>query len=150
MGLDNLTTRLANLSPAKRVLLELRLKQTALDAGLKQTISRRKITSSAPLSFSQQRLWFLDQYEPNSSVYNIPRALRLRGLDVAALEQSLKEIVRRHEALRTTLSMLEAEPIQVIAPSVKVPLPVVDLTGILTAKKKKRPRILPGGSATAL
>ena len=128
MGIDNLTTRLANLSPAKRVLLELRLKQTALDAGLKQTISRRKITSSAPLSFSQQRLWFLDQYEPNSSVYNIPSALRLRGaLDIGALEQSLNEIIRRHEILRTTFSMLDGKPIQVIAPSLMVSVPVIDL-----------------------
>ena len=57
-----------------------------------------------PLSFAQQRLWFLDQYEPNSSVYNIPRALRLIGLSqVAALEQSLNEIIRRHEESKDDL-----------------------------------------------
>ena len=128
MGIDNLTARLADLSPAKRVLLELRLKQRALDSGLKQTMSRRRITSTAPLSFSQQRLWFLDQYEPNSSVYNIPSALRLRGsLNIGALEQSLDEIIRRHESLRTTFSMVDGKPVQVIDPLVKLSFVVVDL-----------------------
>src|SRR5262249_7854851 len=82
-----------------------------------------------PLSFAQQRLWFLDQYEPNSSVYNVPSALRLRGeLNSSALEQSLNEIVRRHEALRTTFSMVEGEPVQVISPALRVSLSIEDLT----------------------
>ena len=84
-----------------------------------------------PLSFAQQRLWLLDQIEPNRPTYNIPLALRLRGtLDVAALEQSLNEICRRHEVLRTTFSGGQnGEPCQVIAAPVSVPLPVVDLRG---------------------
>src|SRR5437867_7865116 len=127
---SDLGSRLAELSPAKRTVLQRRLKEKGLDSLLKQIIPRRATPDSTPLSFSQQRLWFLDQYEPNSSVYNIPSALRLAGkLNVPALKQSLKEIVRRHEALRTTLSMLEGQPIQVVAPSVNVALPVVDLTG---------------------
>ena len=73
-----------------------------------------------PLSFAQQRLWFLDQYEPGSSVYNIPNAIRLTGaLNVSALEQSVQEIVNRHEALRTTFSMVDGEAVQVIAPLLK-------------------------------
>src|SRR5882724_9862228 len=127
---SDLGSRLAELSPAERTVLQQRLKEKGLDSLLEQIIPRRATPDSTPLSFSQQRLWFLDQYEPNSSVYNIPSALRLAGkLNVPALEQSLKEIVRRHEALRTTLSMLEGQPIQVVAPSVNVALPVVDLTG---------------------
>lgn len=60
--------------------------------------------TNLPLSFAQQRLWFLNQLEPNSTAYNFPIALRLTGaLNVAALEQSINEVMRRHEALRTTL-----------------------------------------------
>jgi len=91
-----------------------------------------------PLSFSQQRLWFLDQYEPGSSVYNIPSAIRLTGaLDVSALEQSFQEIVNRHEALRTTFSMVEGEAVQVIAPSLKLALAVVDLSDTPEAEREE-------------
>jgi amino acid adenylation domain-containing protein len=82
-----------------------------------------------PLSFAQQRLWFIDQLDPGNSVYNFPVALRLKGsLNLAALEQSLNEIVRRHETLRTTFSMVDGQPAQVIASSLTITLPIVDLT----------------------
>ncbi|HEY0604518.1 MAG TPA: amino acid adenylation domain-containing protein, partial [Herpetosiphonaceae bacterium] len=82
-----------------------------------------------PLSFAQQRLWFLDQLEPDSATYNIPAAWRLHGpLDVAALEQSLTTIVERHEALRTIFTTTaDGQPVQVIAPPQPVPLPLIDL-----------------------
>src|SRR5439155_5432359 len=85
--------------------------------------------SSIPLSFAQQRLWFLDQLEPDSSVYNIFSGLRLKGpLDIGALEQGLNEIVRRHEALRTIFYVVEGQPVQIILPSLSLPLPVMDLS----------------------
>ena len=81
-----------------------------------------------PLSFGQQRLWFIDQLEPGSSVYNFPAAVRLKGpLNLVALEQSLNEIVKRHEALRTTFGVVDGRPVQVIAPLVTLTLPLVDL-----------------------
>ena len=81
-----------------------------------------------PVSFAQQRLWFLDQLEPGNAVYNVSTALRLRGpLQVTALEQSLHEIVRRHETLRTTFAVVDGNPVQCIAPYPTVTLPVVDL-----------------------
>jgi amino acid adenylation domain-containing protein len=81
-----------------------------------------------PLSFAQQRLWFLEQWEHSSSVYNLSTAVRLVGrLDVTALEQGLGEIIRRHEALRTTFATVGGHPVQVIAPILTVPLPVLDL-----------------------
>jgi amino acid adenylation domain-containing protein len=79
--------------------------------------------SQLPLSFAQQRLWFLDQLMPESHTYNISYACRLEGsLDRAALEKSLNEIVRRHETLRTTFTTLEDQPVQVIAPSLTLEL----------------------------
>jgi len=81
-----------------------------------------------PASFAQQRLWFLDQLVPDTSLYNVPTVIRLTGvLNLVALEQSFNEIVRRHEALRTTFDTLEGQCIQVIAPSLKVCLPLIHL-----------------------
>ncbi|WP_254786652.1 condensation domain-containing protein, partial [Methylomonas sp. LWB] len=83
-----------------------------------------------PLSFAQQRLWFLDQFEPNSPFYNIPVALHLKGrVDIAALTQSFQEIVRRHEVLRTIFVMGEGgEPVQKILPDLKLDVDRIDLS----------------------
>jgi amino acid adenylation domain-containing protein len=84
-----------------------------------------------PLSFAQERLWFLDRLQPGGSFFNVPVFLRLRGaLDVAALERALGEIVRRHEALRTTLGQVDGTPVQVIAPFAGFALPVDDLRAL--------------------
>src|SRR3712207_2953192 len=73
--------------------------------------------AALPLSFAQERLWFIDRLEPGSAVYNIPMAWRLGGaLDVDALERALGEIVRRHESLRTVFREVDGSPVQVIAP----------------------------------
>jgi len=81
-----------------------------------------------PLSWAQQRLWFLDQLQSGNAAYNIPVAVRLEGtLDRAALERSLNEIVRRHEALRTTFKRVGEQAIQAIAPQCSFALPLVDL-----------------------
>ncbi|MFN6307913.1 MAG: amino acid adenylation domain-containing protein, partial [Microcystis sp.] len=83
-----------------------------------------------PLSFAQQRLWFLQQLSPDSHSYNLLDALRLEGnLNLLALEQSLSELIRRHEILRTTFPMVEGQPIQRIAPPSTVSLPLEDLQG---------------------
>jgi condensation domain-containing protein len=82
-----------------------------------------------PLSFVQQRLWFIQQLEPESVAYNIPLTLRLTGpLNIAALEQSFNEIMRRHEILRTTFKTIESQPVQFISPPGHVNLDVVDLS----------------------
>ncbi len=81
-----------------------------------------------PLSFAQQRLWFLDRLEPGCHAYNMPGAVRISGLlDQAALEKSLEEIVRRHETLRTTFPLRGGEPVQVVAAPAPLNLPVTDL-----------------------
>jgi amino acid adenylation domain-containing protein/non-ribosomal peptide synthase protein (TIGR01720 family) len=84
-----------------------------------------------PLSFAQQRLWFLDQLEPGSAFYNVGTAVRLAGtLDVEALERALGEIVRRHESLRTTFRQVDGQPVQIIAPSAGVTLVLEDLSAL--------------------
>ncbi|MEA5601598.1 amino acid adenylation domain-containing protein [Nostoc sp. UHCC 0252] len=81
-----------------------------------------------PASFAQQRLWFLDQLIPDNSIYNVPTVIRLSGsLKLAALEQTFNEIVRRHETLRTTFIVSDGQPLQAIAPSLTIPLSVLDL-----------------------
>ncbi|MGZ3459985.1 MAG: amino acid adenylation domain-containing protein, partial [Archangium sp.] len=83
-----------------------------------------------PLSFAQQRLWFMDQLEPGSASYNIPAAVRIEGdLDVAALERAFSALVQRHEALRATFRSERGQPIQVISPASEMPLRRVDLRG---------------------
>ncbi|MBD2016401.1 amino acid adenylation domain-containing protein [Microcoleus sp. FACHB-53] len=90
-----------------------------------------------PASFAQQRLWFLDRLFPGNPFYNVAAALRLTGLlNLAALEQTFNEIVRRHEALRTTFRMLEEQLVQVIAPALTLPLPVVDLRILPAAEQE--------------
>ncbi|HEX6862104.1 MAG TPA: condensation domain-containing protein, partial [Thermoanaerobaculia bacterium] len=87
--------------------------------------------SAVPLSFAQERLWFLDRLQPGSSLYNIPAVLRLLGeLDVPALERSFSEIVRRHGSLRTTFTEAGGEPRQGVARPGALPLPVLDLSGL--------------------
>ncbi|HST62463.1 MAG TPA: amino acid adenylation domain-containing protein, partial [Longimicrobium sp.] len=88
-------------------------------------------TGVLPLSFAQERLWFLDRLEPGSTAFNIPVARRLGGaVDEAALERALGEIVRRHEALRTVFEEVDGAPVQVIAPFDGFALPVEDLSGL--------------------
>ncbi|MFZ5918978.1 MAG: amino acid adenylation domain-containing protein [Chloroflexota bacterium] len=107
---------------------------SGLEAPPIEAISREGDT---PLSFAQQRLWFLDQLEPGNLFYNIPIAMRLQGkLDVAALERVLSEIVRRHEALRTTFAVIDGRPVQVIAPEPAVSLPLKDLTSLPQAERE--------------
>jgi amino acid adenylation domain-containing protein len=91
-------------------------------------IRRAENRAKVALSFAQQRLWFLDQLEPDSAAYNIPVAVRLSGeLNVAALERAFNEVVRRHESLRTAFVVEAGEPVQFIADEVRLTLDVISL-----------------------
>ncbi|HYG64144.1 MAG TPA: amino acid adenylation domain-containing protein, partial [Thermoanaerobaculia bacterium] len=84
-----------------------------------------------PLSFAQQRLWFLEKLEPGSAAYNVPLSVRLAGrLEADVLARGLAEVARRHEALRTTFPERDGRPVQAIAPVLAVPLMLVDLSGL--------------------
>jgi amino acid adenylation domain-containing protein/thioester reductase-like protein len=89
-----------------------------------------------PLSFSQERLWVLEQLVPGDPVYNMPLAARLRGeLDIPAFRRALAALVSRHAILRTTFTELDGEPVQLVAPAAAVPLPVEDLSGVAEADR---------------
>ncbi|MBV9791331.1 MAG: amino acid adenylation domain-containing protein, partial [Chloroflexi bacterium] len=81
----------------------------------------------APLSFAQQRLWFLDQLQPNSAAYHLPLIVRLHGtIDIQALRQSITTIVQRHASLRTTFAEQDDQPVQVVMPQLDLALDLVD------------------------
>ena len=86
-------------------------------------------SNDTPLSFAQERLWFLDRLDPDSPTYNVPAAFRLAGdLNLNALEQSLNEVVRRHEVLRTVFATVNGNPVQKILPSLAIALTPIDLS----------------------
>ncbi|MDZ8257277.1 condensation domain-containing protein [Nostoc sp. ChiQUE01b] len=128
--MSDLSQRIADLSPEKLKLLVQRLNNKKGEVLLRsqQIVPQSRELNSFPLSFAQQRLWFLNQLQPGNSAYNISQPMRLGGwLNVAALEQSFKEVVKRHEVLRTTFTVVDGQPLQVIAPSLRFTLPMVDL-----------------------
>lgn len=92
-------------------------------------IARSGKRDHLPLSFAQQRLWFLDQLEPGKPIYNLAQIFRMRGkLDPGALGRALNKIVARHESLRTTFQLRAGEPVQVVADELDLPLPITDLS----------------------
>jgi aspartate racemase len=98
-------------------------------------------TGPIPLSFSQQRLWFIDRLQPGSAAYSIAGAVRLRGrLDLEALEWSFTQIVRRHEVLRTSFPAVDGEPRQVVAAPEPVKIPVTDLADVPTEEREAEAR----------
>ncbi|GAB1540090.1 hypothetical protein NUACC21_27590 [Scytonema sp. NUACC21] len=114
----------SNLSPAKKALLE-KWKRGKFQA---DTIPKRQASKNIPLSFSQQRLWFIDQLYQGSAFYNIPIAFHIQGkLNVTAIQQSLNEILKRHEVWHTNFIVVNGEPVQEIVPELTWDLPIINL-----------------------
>ena len=112
----NVREQLEQLSPEKRALLMQRLRERPSVRPTISTQPRSEGVNTFPLSFAQQRLWFLHQLAPDSAAYNLSFAYRLRGrLDVAMLRCALDEIVRRHEILRATYALVGDSPVQHVA-----------------------------------
>jgi len=115
---------------------ELALKDHSLQAPPITPVPRE---GDLPLSFAQQRLWFLDQLTPGSANYNTPSAFRLKGeLKLDVLRRSIEEVVRRHEVLRTTFEERDGDPVQIIHDSVPLDIPLTDLSAL--SEKEKEPR----------
>jgi amino acid adenylation domain-containing protein len=123
-----LDRRRSELSPEQRVLLQQRLRGQRIDVAAQPVISRRDPHVLPPLSFAQERLWFLDQLNPGDTTYNCIDMLPLDfAVDADVLERSVNEIVRRHESLRTTFRAEDGVPVQIVAPTPHIALPVIDL-----------------------
>ncbi|MBJ6765037.1 amino acid adenylation domain-containing protein, partial [Myxococcaceae bacterium JPH2] len=129
---SDLSKRIANLSPEKRaeLLKKVAAQKAAAGNTARGTIAIQDRSRPLPLSFAQQRLWFVDQLEPGTSLYNVPMAVRMEGVvDVALLERALLEVTRRHEVLRTTFVEEGTGPVQRVAPEPTLALEVRDVTG---------------------
>ncbi len=139
-AMNNVSTRLASLTPEERAALVMQLKRQAQRAekAVDKIIPRLENTTDAPLSFAQQRLWFLHQLEPRNTAYHLPLYYHLDGpLDSAGFERSLNEIVRRHEVLRTVFRESNGTAVQIVLPSLHVELPLIDLSGLSDAEAER-------------
>ena len=135
--MNELSSRIATLSPEQLARLSQQLK--AKKSSRPREIARRAEGDRLPLSFSQQRLWFLDQLTPANAAYHIPASIRLTGpLNLAALRQAFTEIIRRHEVLRTTFALVEGQPVQVVGPVSELPLLTIDLQGLNHTEQEAR------------
>src|SRR5215831_4375447 len=126
--MSDLQSRLNSLPPAKRALLERQLRDKTMRQE-REPIRPLSAGLKPPLSFAQQRLWFLDQWQPGSAAYNITNARLIAGpLDADALDRALTEIARRHETLRTTFAAEGPTPVQMIHPPAYLLARRIDLT----------------------
>ncbi|AVZ29693.1 non-ribosomal peptide synthetase [Nodularia spumigena] len=126
--MSNYSQILSNLTPEQKALFERRLKQKGLTLPQSSTIPPRNQTENIPLSFAQQRLWFIQQLEPDSYVYNVPCVLKMQGnLQISALESAINQLRKRHETLRTYFTTNdENQPIQIIEPWQPISLQIID------------------------
>src|SRR6266850_659421 len=125
---DSIAERIDRLSPNKRALIALQVERKRRDHLLRHEIIRHRGAESYPLSFAQEALWFLHHLAPESPFYNEYLMTEITGqLNVAALEECLKEHVRRHETLRTTFTSSGGQILQVISSPKSFYLPIVDL-----------------------
>lgn len=127
-----------DLSMAKAALLTKYLRgEMPRGAATTRAIPRRPPGECAPLSFAQERQWFLEQWQPGTAIYNVPIPMRLGGaLQAEALEGAINRVVARQEVLRTTFVMNEGQLAQIIAPTLAIPLPITDLQGLSATERE--------------
>ncbi|HMD99889.1 MAG TPA: amino acid adenylation domain-containing protein, partial [Terriglobia bacterium] len=141
-GANDLLQWIAKLPAGQLAPLEARLRQKLEVGSGGQSIPRGAGTGPSPLSFAQERLWFLDQLESRSPVYNIAQAVEWKGpLDRNAMEKALDALVVRHESLRTVFRSVEGIPVQVVTPARAVPFEVTDLCGHSSDEEEVRRRL---------
>jgi len=127
---ENTEQRLANLSPAKRALLEARMTRREGKVQHSQSIPRRVEDAKSGLSFAQERIWLHQQIQPSSIAYNRPTNIRLKGpLDVTIFRLALAQLLERHESLRSTVACEEGNPYLVVKEAESLEMPLLDLRG---------------------
>ena len=137
--MSSVSKRTLELSGKKRAVLEALLREQGIGEAKAERIPRRAESGPAPLSFAQQRMWFLDQLEPESPLYNIHMGVELSGpLNVPVLQRSIDEILRRHEALRTTFAVIDDRPVQIVNNNSIFKLPVHDLQELGETERRLR------------
>ncbi len=148
MTIDDVLRRMDGLSPEKRALFIARLKKGGAEDLRMRILPRPMHAKHSPLSFAQQRLYFLNTYEPDNPSYNMPSALRLEGqLDYESLRKSIGEIIRRHEVLRTTFAIVEGQPVQRVSPATNFLLPLTDLSQLPQNEREPLAKGLATGEA---
>ena len=136
--MNDIIQDISKLSPEKKKLLELLLKEQNVDLAESKIIPASRETNRFPLSYAQQRMWFLEQLEPGTPLYNNPAAVMLTGqLDIAAMQKTLDEMSRRHEVLRTTFASEKGKPVQIIHPELKLNLEQLDLSELPPEEREK-------------
>ncbi len=136
--MSDIVDKYSHLSPAKRALLTQRLlKKNGEQASRHEPIPRRNGNGALPLSYAQERLWLLEQLEPGTHAYNLPLAARITGaLDQEAFVQSLREIQRRHEILRTVFEQVEGKPVQIVCEKIVPAFEIIDLSARAAAERE--------------
>jgi len=133
--MSNIKDKLAKLSPEQRKLFLAKLKKGANKESRRIPQIPRN-GNSFPLSYSQERIYFLETLEPGSAIYNIPFGYKVDGnMDIGCLEKALSQLVKRHESLRTSFSFLEGQPVQVISNDCDIKVPVIDLSHLSENEK---------------
>jgi amino acid adenylation domain-containing protein len=136
--MSSLSQTIAGLSPEQRLLLEAVLREQGVDLSRSVVLPQPRREAGCPLSYAQQRLWFLDRLAPGSSLYNNAAAFRLLGsVDATTLGRTFTEVVRRHEVLRTHFDVVAGEPVQLVAPPGPWALPLADLRGLEPAVRER-------------
>ena len=135
--MKDLENIIKNLSSEKREILDKLIKEEGMSASLFSMTSRSKKSNVAPLSFSQEQLWFLEQFKPGNAAYYRTVGFRLNGsLNIDVLERSFNEIIRRHEILRTTFTTKNGQPVQVIVPELTLNITVVDFQHVVFSERE--------------
>jgi hypothetical protein len=136
-------SRIASLSSPKLALLMEEMRRKARERTQIRVVERRGEVHYFPLSYAQQRLWLVNQLDPITPLFNVPVAQHLKGLlDVKAMEAAFTEICRRHESLRTTFTLKDGQPVQVVGPPRQIALPIIDLTKLPQPERQVETRRL--------